>query len=206
MELTDVPPLDEKELEKWIEVTQVQLVDEIKTSINPAVIMVNVSVVSQNPSFEKSRRGLRQLQKNHEIVFNADYEIQVAQEINNIDVFVTGAFVSDFKRKLYMERLKTIGGQAFVNVSEVVVESLTNPGDGTDDDDVDSEQPEDGNTDTPAEGETSPAGGGIGIGIVVGIVHAPYCGLDSWICMLCTMQEKRAEKEEDTSSKGSDGS
>lgn len=164
MEVSIVSPLGGDDLKKWLEVTQVQLVDEIKTRMNPPVVMVNVSVVSQNPPFEKTRRGLRQKQKNHEIVFNADYEIQVAQQITNIDSFVTGAFVSDYKRKVYIERLKAVGGSVFANVSEVVVESLSNG------ESSGNEPQEDGNTDNPAGDETSPAGGGISIGIVVGIV------------------------------------
>lgn len=195
--------MDKDARKKWANLTQIQLVDELKNSIGPPVLEVNVTFVSQDPEYEsKSRRSLRRLQNSEEqkIVFNVDYAIQSALQITNtgrtnIDVFITGAFVSDFKRTMYMELLKTLGGPVFENVSNVaVISSTENDGDGTD-----TGNPGDSESDTPNDSDTgvgSPEEGGVGIGVLVGVAMVvlivAVLGLACYV--RCKRREPRKKK------------
>ena len=124
MVLTDVQPLDDKAQAIWTEVTAVHLANEVMNSIGSALVKVDVSLISQNPPYTEnaSRFLLRRLQQQQEVVFDATYAIQSPKEVQ-VEPFVTGAFVSNYKKALYLEKLKQMGGPAyFQNASYVSVD------------------------------------------------------------------------------------
>lgn len=130
MTLTNVEPLREKDLVHWTKVTEVHLTNEVMNAIGTTNVQVEVTFVSQNPPYEGdvTRRSLRLLEdQEQEIVFDASYSLSSTMRMMSADGFVTGAFVSDYKRSLYLERLVKYGGVAFENVSAVSVESVSAP-------------------------------------------------------------------------------
>lgn len=126
MTLTDVKPLNAQSRLDWAKVTAVHLVNEVTNVIGSTDVQVQVTFVSQKPPYEGDvvRRGLRQLQdQEQEIVFDTTYSFTSTMRMDTLDSFVTGAFVSNYKRALYLDRLREFGGNAFQNVSTVSVES-----------------------------------------------------------------------------------
>ena len=122
MSLMNIDPLDEEAEENWANITEAHLANEIWNTINPVWVDVKVTLVAQEPPFIV--RGLRRLQarRQQDITFNANYSIEVEMQISDINIFLTGAFVSNFKRTIYMESLKESGDAVFQNISMVSVE------------------------------------------------------------------------------------
>ena len=88
-------------------ITQLFLKQEVENSIDSAVANVNVVLVSQNPPYIGGERNLRILaaqEPQQEIVFDAVYEIQSDTQVNEVESYVTGAFVSNYKKAIYLER------------------------------------------------------------------------------------------------------
>jgi len=155
MILTDVPPLDDKARVNWQQVTGVHLANEVINSIGSTMVKVDVRMISQDPPYEERTRRLRRLQSDQqeEITFDADYTIQSPTEVN-VEQFVTGAFVSNYKKAMYLEQLKEVGGPTFQNASYVSVEPTF--------------------TVSRAKGNDagSPAGDPTNIGLIVGVATA----------------------------------
>ncbi len=186
MLLTNVGPLDTKSAKVWADITQTFLKEEVENSIDSAVANVNVVITSQNPPYIGGGRNLRILQsqeQQQEIVFNAVYEIQSDTQVNGVESYVTGAFVSNYKKAIYLERLKDGGGATFENVSYVSVEATKDANN-----DVSSA--------TGSQGNTS-AGRATDIGLIVGVATA---GLVVLILSLAlyARRRKRQERRRDT--------
>ena len=126
MSLMGVEPLDEEAEENWTNITEAHLADEIWNTVNPLSVDVKVELVAQDPPF--IARGLRRLQTTsaqQKVTFNAYYSIEAEMQIADINIFLTGAFVSEFKREIYMDSLKQSGDTVFQNLSMVLVEPAT---------------------------------------------------------------------------------
>ena len=132
MVLTNVQPLDQKAQLAWAETTEWHLQNEIYNSIGAENVSVKVAFVSQNPPYVETRalRGELELgaprqsnQQQQEITFNADYAIQTDAQVTDVNRFIEGAFLSNYKKAIYLSELK--GYASFQNVTSVSIEPAT---------------------------------------------------------------------------------
>lgn len=154
MTLNDVQPLDADSQVVWTDVTETHLENEILASIGAENVAVQITWVSQSPPYDpnaRQRRRLalqnrkdaksdngRTLQSEHKqgIVFDAEYAIQSETEITDINRYIEGAFLSNYKKALYLSYLMEADANGFGNSTYVSIQPATNvvssDGDGTD--------------------------------------------------------------------------
>jgi hypothetical protein len=181
MTLTNVDPLDYNAGTKWVEITAEQLANEIQTSLNVLSVQVDVTLVSQDPPFQDSQRSLirRHLQDEPEQVleFSANYAIESESQVDDINSFVTGAFVSNFKRTLYLTRLRTLGGSSFQDVSDVSVASnMPSEGEEEDGDEPNYASESDMNSDGTSSPEKDGNTGAI-VGVMIMVIIVSTLGI-----------------------------